>query len=228
MERFGSLVGTLALIGAVLSIVSARSGQSGSSSPPSEARRAAHSDSPWGTESASPAPANGVLAALLEAIRASSPPDWHFSLDGDRLDGDWRLDGHVDDGSGPGRLLVDVTIRPGMLVAHPCADPEFRQGARCVDRRLPDGDLLALRDIVVDPGGMETIDAVLIHPDGSGIGAEAGNWTIDGLANGTPVPETGLSVPRVTRPRPLYTVDRLARLLRAVDERARHCINVGC
>jgi TolB protein len=171
------------------------------------------------TPTPSPGSHSGMFAAMLEAIRASSPPSWRLTLGRDRLDGDWRLDGDVDDGSGPARLSVDVTLRPGMLEADPCADPEFRQGARCVRRRLPNGDLLVLRDIVTDPGGMKTIEVVLVHPDRSGIGAEAGNWSI-GAADPTPSSQRQVPTPVVvTRPDPLYTVDQLAQLVLAVDER---------
>jgi hypothetical protein len=165
---------------------------------------------------------------MLAAIRDSSPPGWRFALQSDRLDGDWRLDGDVDDGFGPGRLFVDLTARPGMLLAHPCADAQFRQGARCVEHPLPDGDLLALRDVVIDAGGMKTIEVVLVHPDRSGVGVEAGNWTIAALPKGTPVSQSELPTPRVTRPDPLYTVDRLAELAQAIDERTQACIRTSC
>jgi WD40-like Beta Propeller Repeat len=171
---------------------------------------------------------SGMFAAMLEAIRASSPPGWRFTLGRDRLDGDWRLDGDVDDGSGPGRLYVDVTLRPGMLEADPCADPEFRQGARCVRRPLPNGDLLVLRDVVIDAGHMKTIEVVLVHPDRSGVGAEAGNWTIEALPSATSISQSELPTPRVTRPEPLYTVDQLARLVLAVDERVKECVRTSC
>jgi hypothetical protein len=180
------------------------------------------------TTTPSPAPQSGMFAAMLDAIRASSPPGWTFALNSDRLDGDWRLDGDADDGSGPGRLSVDVTVRPGMLEAHPCADQEFRQGARCEERPLSNGDLLVLRDIVMDAGGMKTIEVVLIHPDRSGVGAEAGNWTIAALAGGTPISQSDLPTPQVTRADPLYTVDQLAQLVLAVDEGTRECIRTGC
>ena len=180
------------------------------------------------TPTPSQASGSGMFAAMLEAIRASSPPGWRFTLASDRLDGDWRLDGDADDGSGPGRLYVDVTLRPGMLEADPCADPEFRQGARCVRRRLPNGDLLVLRDIVADPSGMKTIEVVLVHPDRSGIGAEAGNWTIAALPNETSLSQGELPKPRVTRPDPLYTVDQLAQLVLDVDERIKECMRTNC
>jgi hypothetical protein len=169
-----------------------------------------------------------MFGAMFDAIRASSPPGWRFALEGDRLDGDWRLDGDVDDGAGPGRLYVDVTFRARMLEADPCDDSEFRQGARCERRHLPNGDLLVLRDVVVDPGGMKTIEVALVHPDRSGVGAEAGNWTIAALPPGTPISQSDLPTPRVTRPDPLYTVDRLAQLVLAVDQATRGCLRTRC
>jgi len=199
----------------------------GASPPAEETPRVPPSDtapSPKPTSS----PESALFAAMLDTIRASSPPGSSVALQRDRLEGDWRLVGDVDDGSGPGRLLVDVTFRPGMLVAHPCADAEFRQGGRCVERSLPGGDLLVLRDVVVDAGGMKTIDAVLVHPDRSGVGAEAGNWTIAALPKGTPINKSALSTPRVTRTDPLYTVEQLGRLVRSVDERTRECIRTRC
>lgn len=175
----------------------------------------------------SPSPENGMFGAMLEAIRVSSPPGWNFALRSDRLDGDWRLDGDVDDGSGPGRLYVDVTFRPGMVLAHPCADDQYRQGARCVEHSFPNGDLIALRGVVIDAGGMKTIDVTLVHPDGSGVGAEAGNWTIAPLPSGA-VSQSDLPMPRVTRSDPLYTIEQLGHLVQAVDERVQRCMRVHC
>jgi hypothetical protein len=165
---------------------------------------------------------------MLEAISASSPPGWAVTLDRDRLDGDWRLDGTVDDGSGPGSLLVDFTVRPGMLLAHPCADAEFHRGARCVERSLRSGDLLVLRDVVVEAGGMKTIQVVLVHPDGSGVGAEAGNWLLAALTDETSLSQGGLPMPRVTRPDPVYSIVQLGRLVKVIDESVRRCLNAGC
>ena len=202
-----------------------RSGPTTAPSPPTQVASQPPSNPP--TPSPAPAPEHGVFGAMFDAIRDSSPPGWRFTLQSDRLDGDWRLDGNVDDGSGPGRLYVDVTVRPGMLEPHPCSDTEFRQAGRCVERPLPDGNLLVLRDVVVDRGGMKTIEAVLIHPDRSGVGAEAGNWTLAPLPHG-PISQGMLSTPKVTRAEPLYTVEQLGRLVRAVDERTQRCIRTSC
>src|ERR687891_407393 len=62
-----------------------------------------------------PGPSLSVFGSMLEAISASSPPGWAVTLDRDRLDEDWRLHGTVDDGSGPGSLLGDFTVRPRIL-----------------------------------------------------------------------------------------------------------------
>ena len=184
---------------------------------------------PTPTESASPAwtPRGGVFGAMVDAIRSSSPSGYTFSFTHDRLDGDWRLDGNADDGSGPGRLYVDVTARPGNFEADPCSDPEFVMGARCIDKPLSNGDLLVLRDIVVDPGGMKTIEVVLVHPDRSGIGSEAGNWRAPTLPSG-PVGQGQLSSPEVTRSDPPYTVEELGRLVLAIDHRIRDCLRTSC
>jgi hypothetical protein len=179
--------------------------------------------------STSPKPEHesGMFGAMLEAIRDSSPSGWTFTLQKDRLDGDWGLDGNTDDGVGPGRLNVYVTFRAGMILAHPCADHEYRQGGLCVEHRLASGDLLALRDVVTGPDGMKTIEVTLVHTDGSGVGAEAGNWTIAPLPEGS-VSQGSLPSPKVTRTDPLYTLEQLGRLVRAVDERTRACLREKC
>src|SRR5918992_5075883 len=93
---------------------------------------------------------------------------------------------------------------------------------------LRSGDLLVLRDVVVEAGGMKTIQAVLVHPDGSGVAAEAGNWLLAALADETSLSEGGLPMPRVTRPDPVYSIAQLGRLVQAVDESVRRCLNAGC
>ena len=77
-------------------------------------------------------------------------------------------------------------------------------------------------------GGVKTIEVVLVHPDRSGVGAEAGNWTIASLPNGTPVSQSALPSPTVTRTDPLYTVEQLAELVLAVDLRTGECMRTGC
>jgi hypothetical protein len=149
----------------------------------------------------------------MAATIASDRPMLRFDLHPDRLDGSWILDGNADDGFGPGRLYVVVSPRRGDLTAHPCSDPDFRQGGRCVERELPDGHRLVLRDRVTG-GGVTTVLAVLIHPDRSGITAEASNQAIDALG---PIGPGPVVPPPATRPAPLYTAPQLGSLLRAID-----------
>jgi len=156
-----------------------------------------------------------VFAAMLETI-VTDRPTVRFDLHPDRLDGSWTLDGNADDGLGPGRLYVTVSPRRGDLTAHPCGDPDFRQGGRCFEEALPNGDRLVLRDRVTG-GGVTTVLAVLIHPDRSGITAESSNMVID-LASG-PIGPGPRDPPTVTRAEPLYTARDLGRLLLAIVRR---------
>jgi len=186
----------------------------------------APSATPTPIPTAAPSPEGGVFGAMLEAIRESSPPGSRLALGRDRLDGDWIVDGDVDDGRGPGRLLVVVSDRAGTFTANPCADPDYRQGADCVRRHLDGGRVLVLRG-AVDFEGSRTVDVTLIHADRSGVSAEASNWSI---GQGLKPPRPGLELPPmpVTRPEPLFSVDELAQLVLAVDELTRACIEAGC
>lgn len=156
-----------------------------------------------------------LFAAMLESI-VTDRPTARFDLQPDLFDGTWTLDGNADDGLGPGRLYVTVTPRPGDLTAHPCGDPDFRQGGRCFEQALANGDRLVLRDRVTG-GGVTTVLAVLIHPDRSGITAESSNMVID-LASG-PIGPGPRDPPTVTRAEPLYTARDLGRLLLAIGRR---------
>jgi len=152
---------------------------------------------------------------MIEVI-AADRPNLRLDLHPDRLDGSWILDGNADDGLGPGRLYVVLSPRPGDLTAHPCGDPDFRQGGRCIEEEREDGDRLVLRDRVT-AGGVTAVLAVLIHPDRSGITAEASNMTIDFPLG--PIGPDGPPPPVVTRGGPLYTAQELGALLLAIDGR---------
>lgn len=165
---------------------------------------------------------------MIDAIRASSPEGWTFDLREQTMPGvgDGWLDGTVDDGTGPGRLLVHVAREPGMVTLHPCEDPDFVQGGTCQETVLPDGSVLSVRGLV-DFDGVRYVDVSLAHPDGSGIGAESGNFVIpqvsEPLGPGSDIPEGGRVrlVPPTTRPDPAYTADQLADLVLAVDQATR-------
>jgi hypothetical protein len=170
---------------------------------------------PIPTLSAEAPPVGDVFGAMLQVIVADRPTV-RFDLQPDRLDGTWILDGNADDGFGPSRLNVVVTPRRGDLTAHPCGDPDFRQGGGCIEQELPGGDRLVLRDRVT-AGGVTTVLAVLIHPDRSGISAESSNMMIE-LAPG-PIGPGPRDPPVVTRPEPLYTARELGALVLAIEHR---------
>jgi hypothetical protein len=161
------------------------------------------------------APVRGkVFQAIVEVVTGHRPA-YRFRLTTDRLDGDYRIDGDADDGSGPGRLFIDVTHAHGALTLNPCADPDFTQGGDCVQRVLPGGDRLIMRGLV-EWDGIRTVVVTLIHPDRSGITAEAGNFSI----LGQPRPP-GAEIVQAGREQPLYTEVELAELVVALDRRLR-------
>jgi hypothetical protein len=226
MRRLGvaALAFLLATGGVLLAVRTFRTGATVPAPLPTATGPVASNPAPGPSPAA--LPEHGVFGAMADAIRQASPPGWKFNLSSDRLDGDWRLDGWADDGSGPGRLFVTVTARPGMLTAHPCADPEFRQGGRCEERPLANGDLLVLRDVIEDAGGVRTIQVVIVHPDRSGVAAEAGNWIIDGIPPS--VTQGDLPTPEITRADPVYSVGQLADVVLAIDQRTRECFRHSC
>jgi hypothetical protein len=153
-----------------------------------------------------------VFQAMLEVITRHRPA-FRFRFQLDRLDGDWRLDGNADDGSGPGRLFIALTVTAGNLTANPCADADFTQGGQCVQQALPGGDRLVLRDLV-DWDGIRTVVVTLIHADRSGLTAEAANLAVLGRAG----PGGGRAID-ARRELPLYSVAELAELVFAIDRR---------
>jgi hypothetical protein len=195
--------------------------------PSTEARSIAHTIGPTGSSGTIPtsspsfdlasmapeAPASTdstpsldpVFQAMLGAV-AAHRPNFRFSFVHDRLEGDWRLDGVADDGTGPGRLFIDLTRKAGAMVANPCGDPDFVQGGRCSIQLLPTSARLVRRGLV-EANGTRTVLVALIHPDRSGVTVESSNSSIDGRAV------------RVSRPMPLYTVEDLADLVVSIDDR---------
>lgn len=155
-----------------------------------------------------------VFQAMVEVI-AHHRPAFGFRFQPDRVEGDWRLDGDVDDGMGPGRLFIDVTDEPGALTLDPCADRDFTQGGECTERVLSGGDRLVSRGLV-EWDGIRTVMVTLIHPDRSGLTAEAANVSILGETG----PRLGGSL-GPSRELPLYSVTELAELVFAIDQHLR-------
>lgn len=189
--------------------------------------------------------------AIIAAVRDASPQGWIFDLappvrwwfveptpdpPGNwRESGDNAVDGTVDDGAGPGNLTVQFAPKAGSLTLRPCRDAEFGRGVTCTESKLPDGTVLSMRGLV-DDQGVQTISVSLVHPDGTGVSAQAGNFAIDReqpprfrrpggypgtrVPGGTEIPQSlAMAIPPVvTRDGPVYTLEQLAHVATAVDE----------
>jgi hypothetical protein len=150
-------------------------------------------------------PPGGVFRAMYDAVQASSPSGWTFSFQYGQVGGDWIIDGYVDDGSGPGRLHIDVSTQPGGVDFHDCYDKE-PTGANCSTFYLVDNGGPAEGNSATVPDGTKTLEVGLVDPGRSGIVAEAD----------------------VTRDHPLYTLDQLAELVRAVNRAVQDCLATSC
>lgn len=156
---------------------------------------------------------------MADAIRQASPDGWTFELGADRWDSALDVEATADDGAGPGRLMLGISTVPGAVQVHPCLDPEFASGVSCTERALPGGSVLSMR-AVVDWRGVQTVEVVLTHADGTGVMAESGNFVLD-----WPPPPSGTRISaeakkqqlHASRPDPTYTTAQLARVIVAVD-----------
>ena len=161
-------------------------------------------------------PQSALDAKIIAAIRSASPSGWVFEFGGGGTNAS-SVDGTADDGSGPGRVYVYAAAN-GMLTREPCADPEFVAGSTCTETHLAGDVILSVRGLV-DFQGIQTYVISLTHPDGSGVGAEAGNFTIPSLPKGLLSSKqlVHLTRPTVTRTTPTFSADRLAAVVEAVD-----------
>ena len=157
---------------------------------------------------------------IADAIRHASPDGWTFDLSADRWEPDNSgVEATANDGTGPGRLLIGISRDPGTQQLHPCTDPEFAAGVSCTERTLPDGSVLSLRG-TVDWHGTKYVDIALTHPDGGGVLAEAGNFTIEWPPPKVITPEEKRDLVQRSRPDPVYSLDQLADVVLAVNRAA--------
>jgi hypothetical protein len=168
-------------------------------------------------------PASSLTAqqqAIAAAIRGASPAGWTFEMGADRWEGT-SVEGTADDGAGPGRLTVGISAGPdASQLLYPCRESEFAAGVSCTERVLPDGSVLSMRGAFTHDG-ITALEAVLTHPDGSGVMAESGNFTLT-----WPMPRVVTSAEEKrnlvhrSRSGPTYTTDQLARVVMAVSAAA--------
>jgi hypothetical protein len=165
------------------------------------------------------AAATAVVDAKIEdAIRESSPASWTLVLkDADSSAG--GIEGTADDGQGDG--LISVGVSTGSQQIHPCSDPEFKAGASCTERLLPSGAVLSRRGLTTWDKGAATFEVVITYPDGSGINAEAGNYSfaLQPTTVTTEAQKRALvaNMVKVNRPSPTYSLSQLEAVALAVD-----------
>ncbi len=216
-------VGTCAVLGAAFVIVpslgTASGGQPTTAVAPGAGGPSAttpeSSPAPVGRTSTGPTPVTltGVDAAIAAAIRASSPSNFTLVLPaGDAASG--GIDGTADDGSGKGRITVGLSSSTQQV--HPCSDPEFKAGASCTERVLADGAVLSLRGLSVADDGVAAYQVVLTYPDGSGVNAEAGNYTI-GPSPKVITADEKRHLVNVERSAPTYSLAQLQAVVLAVN-----------
>ena len=167
-----------------------------------------------------PAASSSPTAAVdrwLPLVRAHTPAQWSVDVIESSDDG-WSAD--VDDGYGAGRLYFGLSPHPGSLQQHPCGDAEFVQGGKCEETELGDGRRLITREAQPDQG-FRSVVVVIVHRDGGGVEVGNDNATFPRLAPGTAFTsaEDKAAGTRgtVTRTSPLYDVQMLTELAKAVD-----------
>jgi hypothetical protein len=171
-----------------------------------------------------PAPAGGLLDRTLSAVRLAVG-DATVDLVPDVVAGAAQLDGTADDGGGPGRLLVVVSPAGVTTRTNLCQDRDFVQGGSCKRVTLPGGDVLFRRGLV-ESGDVQTIVVAIARADGSGVLVESDNFRIElppVLVAGQPHP-----TPTITRDGPVFTLDELVRVARAVSSATEGCTLARC
>lgn len=162
-------------------------------------------------------PQSALDAQMIAIIKATSPSGLSFKFGGGGTDQS-SVDGTADDGVGPGRVYVWVSPTPGTMTREPCGDPEFVAGASCTETHLAGDAILSVRGLV-DYQGIQTYEIALTHADGSGVGAEVGNFTLPPMPKllySTPQ-KRNFTRPTVTRPSPTYNAAQIATVVQAVD-----------
>ena len=187
-------------------------------SPTSSAAQSAEVTAELQAKAARAVASAAIDARIAAAIRDSSPASWTLDLkNADSSSG--GIDGTADDGQGEGQISVGIST--GGQQVHPCSDPEFKSGLSCTERVLPSGAVLSLRGLMVADNGAVTYEVVITYPDGSGLNAEAGNYSLAELPTTrvTPQQKKALvaSMVKVHRDSPTYSLSQLEEVALAVD-----------
>lgn len=198
--------------------VSASSEAPRADSPAASVAQTAQAAAEARVKAARAAASAAIDARIAAAIRDSSPASWTLDLkNADSSSG--GIDGTADDGQGKGQISVGIST--GSQQIHPCSDPEFKSGLSCTERVLASGAVLSLRGLMVADNGAATYEVVITYPDGSGLNAEAGNYSLAELPTTRVTPQEKKALVagmvKVHRDAPTYSLSQLQAVALAVD-----------
>ena len=156
---------------------------------------------------------------LERLVRANTPAGW--VLGGPRSYGPSSFEADVDDGQGASRLYLGLSPSRGTLQQHPCRDHEFALTGPCKEVDL-DADTRLITRGPAASGPVTSAVVVIVHRDGSGVdvGNDNATWPRIDLEPGvlvTAEEKARLSTPTVNRPAPVYSLDQLVEIAKAVD-----------
>jgi hypothetical protein len=163
------------------------------------------------------APAAPAYGPIGTVVRDHTPAAWTFTQAHET-----KPDGfvaNVDDGDGASRLYVGISPSPGSLQQHPCRDQEFALDGFCREVDL-DADTRLITRGPTASGPVTSSYAVIVHRDGSGVdvGNDNATWPwAQGLTVQTAAEKRLLSTPSVNRDAPVYSLEQLVAIARAVD-----------
>ncbi|MDP9182133.1 MAG: hypothetical protein M3P04_05090 [Actinomycetota bacterium] len=154
-------------------------------------------------------------------VRAHTPVSWTFSEAHETVPDGFQAD--VDDGAGASRLYVGVSPSPGSLQQHPCSDHEFALTSTCREMDLDTDTRLIVRGPAAG-GPVISQTVVIVHRDGSGVDVENDNatwpWVDEIQAPATPEQKRLMSSPSVNRRLPVYSLEQMVEIAKAVDAAA--------
>lgn len=152
-------------------------------------------------------------------LRAHTPSSWTIS-ETQRLQSD-GFQADVDDGDGASRLYFGVSPSPGSLQQHPCSDREFALDSVCKEVDL-DADTRLITRGPAKSGPVTSAHVVIVHRDGSGVnvGNDNATWPWTGTEITSPMTQEqkrAMTIGRVNRPLPVYSMAQLVEIAKAVD-----------
>lgn len=171
-----------------------------------------------GAEPTARADTGDTTSEFYRIARAHTPDGWTISNAHFEPHSGWWA--NVDDGAhGAGRL--GMWRSEGGLQQHPCSDSEFvAEAASCTETMLDADTRLIVRTVSrTDP--INDVQVVIVHANGYGVNVSDDNavWPDPptGAVISTEAEKRALSKGTIGSPEPLYPLDRLVAIAKALD-----------